>query len=206
MHRLILSLLMFSVNSLPQDLYGRFLEASGSSSALPYSLQEPAWDSSSSALTDGSPDLFSSAPDLTGGRRLNGADDLGETSLFSTVDGVRTSSDPSNPSFAIAALPENPTTHPDYSCPAETALACCFLNRLHECIWYHENDPGCYYESDFRCCKDIDGVIGKECKEATRAQSNPIVETILGVLRTEVEAPDWITPLVGTAKEVWNGL
>lgn len=207
MRRLVLSLLFFSVNSIPQDLYGRFLEESDSSSAPTFNLEESARDSTiigSPALIGGAPDLFSSTPDLSGAPGLTGADDLGEPSLFSSVDGAGTSSDLLNPPFTIAALPENPATHPGFECTEGSALACCFMGRPNECIWYHENDPGCFYENDFRCCQDISDVTGIGCKEATQLQPNAIVESILDVLRTPVEVPEWLPLLGDAAGAVWN--
>lgn len=113
-----------------------------------------------------------------------------------------------SPVYDVAELPPDPLTNPAYACPAGTALACCFNGALRECIWYKPDDPGCFYETDFRCCADIEGLEGKGCKVAPSAQEgNAVVNMILDFLRTDVDPSAWLWPLIGDATEgIFNGI
>jgi hypothetical protein len=189
MRHLVLFFLFFAVNSLPEE-FNLFLEDYTPSDPLAYVDES---DLANPTSIDGSPDLFGS--EMPWGTGLAGEEYPEEPSLFSDVDGAWTSSSPIN---AISALPANPQTDPAYACPGGTALACCFQGRMADCIWYNGNDPWCFYPEDYMCCRDIEGLQGKECSEAplAQAQGNPIIDGILDVLSTEVSL-DWLLPLVG---------
>jgi hypothetical protein len=188
MRQLVLFFVFLAVNSLPEE-FNLFLEDYNPSDALAY-VEGP--DLASPAFIEDPPDLFDS---VAYGPGLAEEEYPEEPFLFSNVNGEWTSPSPIN---AISALPENPQTDPAYACPDGTALACCFLGKLTDCIWYKETDPGCAYPEDFVCCRDIEGLQGKECSEAplAQAQGNPFIDGILDVLSTEVSI-DWLLPLVG---------
>ena len=198
MHHLVfLSFLVFSVrvNSFPRDLQRRYPDE--------FDLAYSPGGSDSSIFTDDTSADWSSDPsgstfltaDASG---LANTDYLGEPSLLDASAGVDLTSTPSDSLVAITSH-EPPTA--DFECPSGTQRACCYQGKPSECIWFSQNDPLCYYASDWMCCNNIDGLQGIDCSAAPTAQSNPIqgfFDNVEGFLRLEVPT-GWIEPLVGGA-------
>lgn len=195
MRHLVLSFLVLSVNSFPQDLHGRFADD--------YEVASNSENSDSNIFTnpapaDGSSDLFGSTLAAADGPGPINTDYLGESPPPGTLDSAVTSPSPPNAAFDIAALPQNPQTKEGFTCGAGTALACCFHSDLGVCIWYNEIDPVCAYDDDLRCCQDIVGENGVECNQvaATSQGLLPMWNSALDFLRIEVPT-GWLAPLVG---------
>ena len=192
MRHLVLSFLVFSVNSFPQDLHPRFED----DFELAYNSPNP--DSSIFAeptTVDGSSDLFATAGDS----QLYGTDSLPESSPLDTLDSTDTSLRPLNPAFQVAEWHDHPDYDELYGCDAGQ-LACCFAGGL-TCIWFNGKDPHCYYEDDLRCCHDISaGEVGINCGPATPKNQMGILpaigNTVGDILRYEVPT-GWLAPLVG---------
>ena len=149
MRHLALSFLFLSVNSFPQDLRGRFSEdfslADGNTGNGDLSL----FDFPVSA--DESSNSFDSTIAMADGLDPINTDFLGDSPAFGDLDGVGTSSSVLDPALLIAESPEHPRPPVEVNCSPGTYLACCFMGRLTECIWYKREDPGCFYDNDLRC-------------------------------------------------------
>lgn len=197
MRHLILPFLVFSVNSFPQDLNGRFVDD------LDLAYNSPNPDSSLFAdptSTDGSSDLFATANES----KPIGTDNLGGLPPLDTLDGTGTSLSPLNPGVEVASWPDHPEYSDSWDCGEGLSLACCVTGA---CIWYNSRDPHCYYEIDLMCCKDIDAAeAGIDCGPATpKNQVGKVAPpglSIIDILRWEVPT-GWLAPLVGGS--VWNG-
>lgn len=192
MRHLIWSFLVFSVNSFPQDLHGRFED----DLELAYNSANP--DSSIFAeptSVDGSSDLFATAGDS----QLYGSDNLPELSSLDTLDSTETSLGPPNPALKVAEWHDHPDYAELYGCDGGLGLACCFAGGA--CIWFNGKEPHCYYEEDLRCCRDIGaGEVGIDCGPATPKNQVGVLptigQTVEDILRIEVPT-GWLAPLVG---------
>ena len=191
MRHLILSFLVFSVNSFPQDLHNRFAD----DFELAYNSANP--DSSiftDPTPADGSSDLFATADGLESFDTGN----LNESPPLGTLDSAGTSLSPLNPGFEVAEWQE-PDHSSTWGCEGTSNLACCFHGG-DVCIWYNSKDPHCYYEEDLRCCKEITvEEIGVECGPAGQKSAFTIVPALDAVgdfLRIEVPT-GWLAPLLG---------
>ena len=194
MRHLVLSLLMLSVTSFPQDLDGQFADdfELASNSVDPDSIfTDP-------TLADSSSDFFGPSLATADGLGPVETEDLGE---FPPLDIPETSLSPPNAGFELASWPDGPEYNRDYYCDGETSLACCFHSDMSTCTWYDDRDPNCYYESDLRCCKDIQNHVGVECGPALRRSQAILPAWIGDFLRTEVPT-DWLEPLLGGS--VWD--
>lgn len=192
MRHLILSFLVFSVNSFSQSLHGRFLD----DSELAYKSVNP----ESSIFTDpnpadGSSDLFATAD---GSSPIDTAN-LGESLPLGTLDSLGTSLSPPNAAYEIATWPDHPEYSDSYSCENSKGLACCF-EGMNACIWYNSKDAHCYYPQDLRCCTDIDeNEIGIECEPTipnSQVEILPSFQAVEDFLRIEVPT-GWLAPLLG---------
>lgn len=183
MRHLVLSFLVFSVNSFPQDLHGRFAD----NSELAYSSGSS--DSSlftDPAPTDGSSDLFGSG---------STTEYQGELTPLDTSDSLGTSTGSPKSDYQIAEW-TGPRVVDHSACASGTQLACCFHGDMSTCIWYNENDPLCYYDVDLRCCQNIVEENGIECKEYAATSQGILPTWAEDFLRTEVPT-GWLAPLFG---------
>lgn len=196
MRHLILSFLVFSVNSFPQDLHGRF------ENDLELAYNSPNPDSSIFAeptSVDGSSDLFTTASDSN----PFDTDNLGELSPPNTLDSTGTSLRPPKPGFEVATWPDHPNYAETWGC-GSGALACCSLDNI--CVWFDDKDVHCYYEEDLKCCQGIgEGELGIECGPATQKSQMGVLpmfgQAVGDILRMEVPT-GWLAPLVGGS--AWN--
>lgn len=205
MRHLALSFLFLSVNSLPQDLRGRFSEDFSLANGNPGNGDLSLFDFPVSS--DESPNPFDSTIAMADGLDPINTDFLGEPSAFGDLDGVGTSSSILDVAPLIAESPEHPRPPVKVTCSPGTHLACCFMGRLTECIWHNRDDPWCFYDSDLRCCKSITGILGEECSAPTSSeeQGNAIVDGVLGVLRYEVPT-GWLAPVGEAAVGILDGI
>lgn len=205
MRHLALSFLFLSVNSFSQDLRGRFSEDYSLANGDPENGDFSLFDNPISA--DKSSDLFGSTIAMADGLDPINTDFLGESSAFGDLDGVGTFPSLLDAAPVIANTPEHPRQPVDANCPDGTYLACCFMGRLTECIWYSQTDPGCYYDDGLRCCESITGIVGEGCRLPLGAQQqeNPIEDAIRGVLEYEIPT-GWLAPLGDAAGAILDGI
>lgn len=192
MRHLILSFLVFSVNSFPQDLHNRFAD----DLELAYNSPDPdSYLFTDSTPADGSSDLFATVDDP------NSIDfgNLKESLPVGTLDSAGTSFSPLNPGFEVAEWQE-PDHAANWGCQGLSNLACCFHGG-DVCVWYNSKEPHCYYEDDLRCCEAITTEeIGVECGPASKKGAEfsiiPALDAVGDVLRWEVPT-GWLGPLLG---------
>lgn len=190
MRHLVLSFLVFSVNSFPQDLHGRFADDT--------ELAFNSADTDSSLFTDTLPidgssdELFGPSLEMADG--LPPIDTQGSVP-FDTTDSTGTSLNPPSAGFNIAEWPYPPYETDDYNdCGEGHGFACCPMGKVTECVWYNMNDAHCYYSDDLMCCKDIHDHNGIDCSPAVAKSQSLVPGWINDVLRLEVPT-NWLVPL-----------